>query len=545
MTAVAERSLAPLPSPALARLARRPARLSRSLAVTTLFAAVNATAFMIVRPGVNDLWAARARASAVSHGVGLTYWFSWFAGGSTPGNYSVLTPYLCAAISAELVGALAAVSITLLTAVAVRGTAHPVAATAIATVAAAINLWSGRVPFLFGTAVAIAAVIAVRRQRPVTAALVAVVCILSSPVSAAFLALGLVGGLVAAPQYRKISATTIATVVLGFGLLALAFGAPGPQTVSWTLLAEAIGALLLFLLARPLESVRAVIWLSMLTALAMALVPNGMGSNFGRMMWFCLPVAVVATSRRRVWIAVLLICPVLISGANLTVTDLRDASTPVASSWYYRPLTHELDRISGLTSYRLEVVAEGAHAAYAALLNHAMLARGWETQEDNALNGTLMSRSLNPTSYKVWLDNNSVGYVALPRDNVESFPEYGLVSTGNLAYLTQVWSSPQWVLYRVADPIPIVAAPEQVLAYSQANLTIRSSCHCTFSVRVRYSKYLRADPLRRPDRGPTTDPVRRTVQTATVTSDGFGYTRMTTAGPGDYILHGSVAEIFH
>ncbi len=533
MTAVAERLLAPLGSPDRMLPALRPAHLSRSLVLTTLFAIANATAFMIVRPGVNDLWAARARASAVSHGVGLTYWFSWFAGGSTPGNYSVLTPYLCAAISAELVGALAAVSITLLTAVALRGTAHPVAATAIATVAAAINLWSGRVPFLFGTAVAIVAVIAVRRQRPVIAAAVSVVCVLSSPVSAAFLALGLVGGLVAAPQYRKISATTIAAVVLGFGLLAVAFGTPGPQTFSWTLFAEVIGALLLFLLARPLESVRAIIVVSMFAGLAMALVPNGMGSNFGRMMWFCLPVAVVATSRRKVWIAVLLICPVLISGANLTVTDLRDASTPVASSWYYRPLTHELDRISGLTNFRLEVVAEGAHAAYAALLNHAMLARGWETQEDNALNGTLMSRTLSAASYKIWLDNNSVGYVALPRDNVQSFPEYGLVSTGNLAYLTEVWSSPDWVLYRVANPIPIVAAPEQLLAYSQANLTIRSSCRCTFSVRVRYSKYLRADP------------VRRIGHTATVSSDGFGYTRMTTAVPGDYVLHGSVAEIFH
>lgn len=59
----------------------------------TAFTLVNAIAFWLVRPDVNDLWAARARASAVSHGVGLTYWFSWFSGGSTPGNYSVLTPY--------------------------------------------------------------------------------------------------------------------------------------------------------------------------------------------------------------------------------------------------------------------------------------------------------------------------------------------------------------------------------------------------------------------------------------------------------------------
>src|ERR1700722_6247040 len=63
-------------------------------------ALVNAVIFLILRPGVEDLWAARAREYAAQHGVGLTYWFGWFSGGSTPGNYSVITPYLSALISA-------------------------------------------------------------------------------------------------------------------------------------------------------------------------------------------------------------------------------------------------------------------------------------------------------------------------------------------------------------------------------------------------------------------------------------------------------------
>lgn len=533
MTAVAEHPLGRLPAPRTPRLVRATQALSKSTVIATALAAANATAFFILRPGVNDLWAARARASAVSHGVGLTYWFAWFGGGSTPGNYSVITPYLSALISAELVGALAAVAITVLTAFAVRGTAHPVAATAVVTLAAGINLWSGRVPFLLGSALAIGAVIAVRSRRPVIAAVLTVISILASPVSPAFLALALVAVFVALPRYRMVSATTVITVVVGFGLVALAFGAPGPQPFSFTLCVESLLALGLLLFARTPEFVRTLLWLAMGTALILFLVPNGMGSNFGRMIWFCIPVLIVATSRWRAWIACLIVAPMLLSGANLTLSDLRQAGDPTSNTAYYQPLADELDRISGLNNYRVEVVSQKAQAAYDALLDHTMLARGWETQEDTALNRTVLSPTLDATAYKIWLDNNSVGYVALPRARAESFPEYKLVAAG-IPYLHQVWVSDDWTLYRVANPTPIIAAPQSVLSYGQAKLVVRSTCACTFTVRIRYSKYLRGTPVDRTAKG-----------TVDLAPDGSGYTVMTTSQPGDYTLHGSVIRLFH
>lgn len=529
MTAVAERAVGQLPAPSRRALFRPP----RWLLGLTAAAMVNGTLFMIIRPGVNDLWAARARASAVAHGVNLTYWFSWFGGGSTPGNYSVLTPYLCALLSAELVGALAALALTPLCAALLRGTRNPVAATGVATLAAGVNLWSGRVPFLLGSAFAVAALIEVRKKRRLRAGLATVLSIAASPVSGAFLALGLAGAFLVTRSHRAVSASTMATVVVSLGLVGLAFGNPGPQPFPWTLLAEAAGALALFLLARPADYLRAIIWLSMLTALVLAVIPNGLGANFGRMLWFCLPVAVVATSARRVWLALLLVAPVVLGGANLTVTDLRDSRQPVAEVSYYLPLANELDKLSGLDNHRLEVVAEGAHAAYDALLDHAMLARGWETQEDNALNKTLLSPTLDDTAYKIWLDNNSVGYVALPRSRAEVYPEYTLVASGSVPYLTQVWSDSSWRLFRVTDPTPIVAAPQQILQSGQSQMTIRVTCACTFSVRVRYSRYLRADPLRSQGQG-----------AALVTDDGYGFTRLTTMAPGDYVLHGSVTSLF-
>ena len=499
--------------------------------VPTVLAVLNAAAFLIVRPGVNDLWAARARASAVSDGVGLTYWFSWFGGGSTPGNYSVLSPYLSALLTAELVGALSAVAITLLAAAAVRGTLHPPAATAVATLAAGINLWSGRVPFLLGCAFGVAALIGVIRQRRALIVIASVLTVLSSPVSAAFLALGLSATVLSSRTHRVSAAVAMGTIVAGLGAVAVAFGAPGPQHFSIQLCAECLAALVVFLFARPPDHLRTVVWFSIVVALVMVLVPNGMGSNFGRMVWFCLPVAIVALSGRSVRVALLLVAPVLISGANLTISDLRQATKPSAATAYYRPLADELDEIAGLNNFRLEVVAEHAHAAYDALLNHAMLARGWETQEDNHLNRSVRQSALDATTYKVWLDNNSVGYVALPRAKDESYPEYTLVASGLLKYLTEVWSSDDWILYKVSDPTPMVAAPQSIIQYSQSKLTIRSKCACTFSVRIRYSKYLRGSAV-------------TGTGAAVLADDHYGYTTMTTSAPGDYVLHGTVKSLF-
>jgi hypothetical protein len=501
-----------------------------------IIAVANAIAFLLVQPGVNDLWAARARANAAKHGVGLTYWFSWFGGGSTPGNYSVLTPYISALITPELLGALAAVAITPLAAALVRNTRYPPAGVAMATAAAGLNLWSGRVPFILGCAFAVAALLALTALRRVWAVVLTLLCVFASPVSGAFLALGVAGYFIESKANRRISAITVVTVAVGLGVVGLAFGTPGPEPFSFWLCAETVAGLLLFLVARPPPYLRTVIYLSIFAALALVIVPNGMGSNFARMAWFCLPVAVVATSGRRLSIALLATIPIMLFGADGTVHDLRDASQPVSQTAYYNPLAAELDRLPGLANYRVEIVTHGAHAAYDALLDHAMLARGWETQEDNALNKTLTNPELDPTSYKIWLDNNSVGFVAIPSKG-DTSPEYKLVDEGALPYLTEVWSSTDWILFRVANPTPIVARPQNVLEYSQSHLTIRVPCACTFSVRVRYSKFLHAKPVPIPNA--------QARGTATVINDGYGYTSVTTTAPGDYIFQGTVARIFH
>lgn len=506
----------------------------------SLFVVANGIAFVLIRPDVNDLWAARARASAVHNGVGLTYWFSWFGGGTTPGNYSVLTPYACAAIGTELVGALSAVAIAVLVGVLVRGTAHPVAAGWVAAVAAGTNLWSGRVPFLLGSAVAVGALIAVRYKKRTAAALLTLVSILASPVSGAFLCLGLSGTFLTTRtrSYRTVIAWTVVTAALALVGVAILFGAPGAEPYSAELLVGLLFCQLLLWFAGPPDHLRTTLGVSVIATVGLWAVPNGLGSNFGRFVFFCLPAAVVATSALRARTVVLVVAPVMIMGAYGTTVDLLNAARPVSSVGYYRSLAERLDGIPDLREYRVEVVNHGAHAGYDALLGHALLARGWETQEDTALNASLNQSTLDAVTYKVWLDNNAVGYVALPSSSVGGFPEYTLVQKQQVGYLREIWSNDDWQLFRVTDPTPIVGRPGSVLTHDQKSMTIKVPCACTISVRVRWSKYLAASLQGAPHGGKTADAV--PAVRARVVNDGSGWTTLTTTKPGTYVLRGSL-----
>ena len=80
---------------------------SRRLALhawsATAVVAVGGLLFVLIAPGVGDMWAALARAQAARDGVTLGYWFSWYSGAHPPGGYSVIVPWLSALLGAHLV----------------------------------------------------------------------------------------------------------------------------------------------------------------------------------------------------------------------------------------------------------------------------------------------------------------------------------------------------------------------------------------------------------------------------------------------------------
>jgi hypothetical protein len=255
-----------------------------------------------------------------------------------------------------------------------------------------------------------------------------------------------------------------------------------------------------------------------------------LGDNLLRLVTYCLPAVVVATSARRVSLALVGVSVALVLSTKQSVGDVFEAAEPTASPAYYTSLIAELDRLHGqLLSCRLEVVEDGTHTASYALLDDAMLARGYEYQEDNELNAVLASPSLDGVQYKVWLDNNAVCFVAIASTYRRQItPEFRLVARHRPGYLHRVWHDAAWTIYRVADAKPIVSPPVQVVRFSQSKLVLRVPCACTFGVRVRKPEHLRAVTI------PSTAPPIH----ARLEPDGFGWTRMTTPTPGVYTLSG-------
>ncbi|MGH8860018.1 MAG: hypothetical protein ACRDVG_02080 [Jatrophihabitantaceae bacterium] len=519
MTAASELLVRPVPRPA-----GRPFGVRLPFVWLTAFAVANALVFLIVQPPVGDLWAARARQSAATHGVGLGYWFSWFSGGSTPGNYSVLSPYLSGVFGSAVLGALATVALTPLTAHLLRGSTHRTAATTVCTFVVGTSLWSARVPFALGTVFVLAALIEVRRRRRAGGAAWAVVSALVSPVSAAFLVMGAGALFLVQPRFRTVSAWTAGAGLASLLTIAIVFGAPGPEPFPAHRALLLVAALGLMLAARPAGYVRVVIVVATAACLPLAMIPNGMGSNFQRLVWIYLPVAVVATATVRMRSALAACLLSIALGVEATAGDLWVSAQPMSSGRYYDSLAAQLDRTSGLADFRVEVVSDGTHTAAYALLEHAMLARGYETQEDNAYNAILMSTTLDAVSYKVWLDNNAVGFVAIARKSLSTNPEEQLVARHRPYYLKEIWSDQHWLLYRVVNPSPIITPPAAVIDADQASLQIKVPRAGRYTVRVHWSSFLKV----------STKP----NVTAMLSDDGFGFTNMTVSAPGIYTMHG-------
>jgi hypothetical protein len=361
-----------------------------------------------------------------------------------------------------------------------------------------------------------------------------VLSVLASPVSGAFLALALSGVLVASGM-RAYRATVLVTIACAFGtlvLLAILFGTPGPQPFPPYLLAETGIAIAVMLLLAPTFHLRVTLVVSAVAAVVVFSFPNGLGANFARLALFCLPAAAVALSRRRLPTVVALMTPILVFGGLTSVSAAQSATEPASDASYYAPLAAELDSRPRLADHRLELVA-AARAANAVLLDHALLARGWETQSYQKLHAGLASPSLDAVEYRTWLDDNAVGYVAVDTSRRMTH-EARLIDSGDLPYLRLTWRHAGWRLYEVLRPTPIVAKPARLEAWSQATMHVQVPCACDTLVRIRWSMFLTASPSLPAE---TSDDVEDTYR-PTLTRDPSGWTTLTTNRPGTYVLQG-------
>ena len=110
----------------------------------------------VIDPPMRDLQAALARESAHRAGVGVSYWFDWF-GGVAPGSYSLIVPTLTSWFGSLLLLCLSTVVVSALAYPVSRTAAHPTLMTWAVALSAVLNMFSGRVTFATGAAIAMLA----------------------------------------------------------------------------------------------------------------------------------------------------------------------------------------------------------------------------------------------------------------------------------------------------------------------------------------------------------------------------------------------------
>jgi hypothetical protein len=159
-----------------------------------------------------------------------------------------------------------------------------------------------------------------------------------------------------------------------------------------------------------------------------------------------------------------------------------------ASASYYQPvLTQILDRSDG--PVRVEAVPTKDHWESAYLAPKVSLARGWERQLDLADNPLFYTTgALTRSTYLAWLRHNGVTWVALPNTPLDyaATAEAALLARG-VPGLTQVWSSPNWRLWKVQGSPGMLSGPGHLVALDPDHLTVHAAKPAILTVRVHYT----------------------------------------------------------
>ncbi|MGW0433867.1 hypothetical protein ACWDV4_15175 [Micromonospora sp. NPDC003197] len=481
---------------------RRPGPVVVASAATALLLAV---AFLLAPPMGTDLSAQVARADFYArHGYAVLD-FGWY-GGVSPYGYSLITPPLMSWLGDGHLGPRVAGAIALLVsawalALLLLRTAarRPMLAGVIGAVCVAGNLVSGRITYAIGVAFGLLALLALtlgrRWLRLLAATVAALLASAASPVAGLFvglagvaLVLGAlpVGALRRRPDRSRLvdGAVLAVAAAVPMAVMSLPFGAGGWMNISLLDAVRAIGASLVVALLVPRRPVRFGALLSALGVAVAFVVPTPVGLNATRLAaMFALPVLAgyavvpaalsariksrmgrVAATARAAGAAALaaLLVLVAIGQPPVSVGDLRNADDPAASRAYFQPL---LDELARRQPARVEVVPTGNYWEAAYVPETAPLARGWLRQADQAYHRLFFDGSIDAASYRDWLLDNGVAYVAL----AEAKPSWvgrreAELIRGGLPYLTPVWRNADWTLYAVSEASSIVSGATSIVS---------------------------------------------------------------------------------
>jgi hypothetical protein len=462
-----------------------------------LVAAAFGVAYLIVEPSSAD-HAAQVFRSGLYENEGFSTWNNlWFGGHHLPG-YSVLFPALGGIIGPREAGVLSTIAASLLFAGIAYYRWGDRARLGVIWFAAgaSINLFSGRLAFSLGIAIALAAVFAAQRGWKPLGILFAIMTPLASPVAALFLACGAVAYAVAERSRAgiELAAASLGTAVL----LALAFPEGGSEPFVFSSFQPAILIAVAVFIAIPKEEKLLRYGVAAYgAALAAAfLIDTPMGGNATRMGSLFLGPALAFGLWKRQKFALVLLAPFLLYWQWSPV--FRDLETvhaqPSVEADYYAPVSDFLRGATDHGQYRVEVLPADHHWESAYVPRGIYIARGWERQLDRKLNSLFYEDEngpLTPAEYRAWLDELAVGFVAVPDAPLDyaGEAEYRLISHGRLPFLHRVFKSRDWTVYRVKNPQPLTVGVADVAKLTPEGLVLDADRPGTVLVRVRWTPY--------------------------------------------------------
>jgi hypothetical protein len=469
----------------------------------TLVAAVFAASYVIIAPPSLDLAAHLFRAQLFrQEGFGL--WNNlWYSGHNIVG-YSVLFPAISSALSPQLAAAIAATgTAALFGPLAHRHFGRSAWVGAILFGAAtATDLYTGRLAFAFGALPALGTVVALDYGRTRLACGLAVLSALCSPVAALFAALGACAYAVGAwiSQRRVRSALPGVAVVVAalapVAVLAIAFPEGGSEpfefSTLWPILV--LAAVALAVLPKESLTLRAGITVYTLATIGAYAVPSPVGSNIARLGTFlAAPLAALLWwPRRRTWLLIAAL-PLLYLAWAPAARDLSSASNnQSASTLYYQPLLRFLEResVAPAAPFRTEIPFTRFHWEAYVVATHFPIARGWERQLDIKDNSIFYGGHLTAASYRRWLHQNAVRFVAASDAQLDysARQEMALIRHG-LPYLHLVMHSAHWRVYQVANATPIADGVATLRAIGPDWLQLDARAPGSVLLHVRFSPY--------------------------------------------------------
>jgi len=479
--------------------------------------------WLLVDPRTPDL-AAQVYRLGLYERAGLSLFDEhWYAGHALPG-YSLLFGPLASVLGMR---ALAVVSVLVSVALferivraaygdeaCVRWGACLFAVTAVG------DVWSGRLTFALGVALALVCAYALSRERLVAAALAAGLCAAASPVAGVLLALAGLSYALARRAPLVLLAVGAPVAVVAGSVRAL-FPEGGYEPYPATAFAATAIVVCLFLWALPrgprnrVARVGAVVYL--LACLLCVAVRTPMGSNIerygvllaGPLLLCGLAGAGGARARMRRAggrrrrrsargagpyaqpIAVVVALCVALAWSvwgPVRETGAVAGSRAVRAS-YYAPVGRYLIA-HGAGVERVEVPLTRSHWEAAMVAPRVSLARGWEKQLDERYDAALLDGGLTAAAYRAWLEREAVAYVALPDVPLDpSSAREGALIRGGLPYLRQVWSNAHWRVFRVERAVALLEGPGRVRALGGDTLSVYARAPGRLLVRVHYTRY--------------------------------------------------------